>query len=110
MFIRGGSPWLNKPDTMVAEVRLVNDQMGLELLCNDAVDFHEPVYFRRITVRDKRGARGVGGAGENGNGNGDHRAPNRDVRLFYHIDLSIKESPVGDTCDFDPATRNGIAG
>jgi GH15 family glucan-1,4-alpha-glucosidase len=24
--------------------------------------------------------------------------------VFYHIDLSIKESPVGDTCDFDPET------
>ncbi|HMN41373.1 MAG TPA: glycoside hydrolase family 15 protein [Phycisphaerales bacterium] len=75
-------------DTLVTEVRLVNDQLGLELLCNDAVDFHEPVYFRRIKVRDRSGS----GGGV------------RDVRVFYHIDLSIKESPVGDTCDFDPET------
>ena len=75
------------------EVRLVNEQLGLELICNDAVDFHEPVYFRRIRVRDRRPVNDQSG-----------ERPPRDVRLFYHIDLSIKESPVGDTCDYDPET------
>ncbi|MBY0311071.1 MAG: hypothetical protein K2W85_03285 [Phycisphaerales bacterium] len=84
-----------RPDTLVTEVRLVNDQLGLELICNDAVDFHEPVYFRRIRVRDRRGQQ---------SSNSGQAAPNRDVRLFFHIDLSIKESPVGDTCDYDPET------
>jgi GH15 family glucan-1,4-alpha-glucosidase len=81
-----------RPDTLVTDVRLVNERLGLELLCTDAVDFHEPMYLRRIRVRDRRGS-----AGSNG-------APARDVRVFYHIDLSIKESPVGDTCDYDPET------
>jgi glucoamylase len=27
-------------------------RLGLEIICHDAVDFHEPVYFRRVTVRD----------------------------------------------------------
>lgn len=80
-----------RADTLVTEVRLVNDSLGLELICNDAVDFHEPVYFRRITVRDRRGVQAGNGVA-------------RDVRLFYHVDLSIKESPVGDTCDYDPDT------
>ena len=53
------------------------------------VDFHEPVYLRVIRVRDLKG--------ENGQA--------RDVRLFFHIDFSIKESPVGDTGDFDPETQ-----
>lgn len=74
-----------QPDTLVTEVRLTNEKLGLELVCNDMVDFHEPVYFRKIRVRDRRGAE-------------------RDVRLFFHVDLSIKESPVGDTADYDPET------
>ena len=74
-----------RSDTLVTEVKLTNEELGLVLLCSDAVDFHEPVYFRRIQVRDTKGR-------------------DRDVRIFYHIDLSIKESPVGDTCDYDPET------
>src|SRR4051812_34333781 len=81
-----------RPDTLVTEVRLINEKLALELVCNDAVDFHEPVYFRRITVRDRRHV-------DDG-----HTLAARDVRLFYHVDLSIKESPVGDTCDYDPET------
>lgn len=82
--------------SLVTQVRLVNQRLGLELLCNDAVDFHEPAFLRRVTVRDTRPASGA----ESG-----ETAPERDVRLFFHVDLSIKESPVGDTCDFDPETR-----
>ncbi len=77
-----------RQDTLVTAVRLRHEGLGLELVCHDAVDFHEPVYFRRVTVRDL-----LGGSGRV-----------RDVRLFFHIDLSIKESPVGDTADYDPDT------
>src|SRR5262245_1283143 len=41
--------------TLVTQVRLVNEQLGLEMLCHDAVDFHEPVYVRRCLVRDLKG-------------------------------------------------------
>jgi glucoamylase len=78
-----------RPGTLVTEVRLVHEKLGLELLCNDAVDFHEPVYLRRCLVRDLAG-----------------RA--RQVRLFFHFDLSINESPVGDTSDYDPDTRGVV--
>jgi len=71
--------------TLVTAVKLTHDALGLELTCEDAVDFHEPVLLRKIKVRDLKGAQ-------------------RDVRLFFHIDFSIKESPVGDTADFDPET------
>lgn len=74
-----------RDSTLVTEVVLTHEGLGLELLCEDAVDFHEPVYLRRIRVRDLRGQE-------------------RDVRLFFHVDFSIKESPVGDTADFDPET------
>ncbi|MBL8760151.1 MAG: glycoside hydrolase family 15 protein [Phycisphaerae bacterium] len=76
-----------REDTLVTEVRLTNDDLGLELVCNDAVDFHEPIYFRRVTVRDLRG----------------HE---RDVRVFFHWDMSIGGTPVGDTANYDPGTSS----
>ncbi|MAY74322.1 MAG: glycoside hydrolase family 15 [Phycisphaerae bacterium] len=76
-----------KADTLVTEVVLTNRKLGLTVTCNDAVDFHEPVYFRRSTVTDLTGKR-------------------RDVRLFFHVDLSINGSPVGDTANYDPRTSS----
>jgi GH15 family glucan-1,4-alpha-glucosidase len=74
-----------RPDSLVTEVRLRHPGLELELVCNDTVDFHDPVCFRRVRVRDLSGK-------------------DRDVRLFYHIDLSINGSPVGDTANYDPQT------
>lgn len=74
-----------KPDTMVTEVLLRHDGLGLELVCHDAVDFYSPVFFRRVEVTD-------------------HTGRPRDVRVFFHHDLSINGSPVGDTANFDPKT------
>jgi len=53
------------PDTLVTNVLLRHERLGLEITCNDAVDFHEPVYFRRAVVKDLIGK-------------------DRDVRLFSH--------------------------
>lgn len=75
-----------RPGTLVTDVTLTHDGLGLELRCADAIDFHEPVWLRRTIVRDLRGH------GE------------RDVRLFWHLDLSIQENPVGDTANYDPDT------
>ena len=72
-----------KPDTMVTEVRLRHDRLGIELLCNDAVDYWSPVYFRRVVVTDLLGKP-------------------RDVRVFFHHDISVNETPVGDTVMYDP--------
>jgi GH15 family glucan-1,4-alpha-glucosidase len=74
-----------KADTLVTEVRLRHEAMGIELVCNDAVDYWSPVHFRKVTVTDLLGRP-------------------RDVRIFFHQDLSIQESPVGDTVNYDPTT------
>ena len=74
-----------KRDSLVTEVRLRHERLGLEVVCHDAVDYFSPVFFRRVTVCDLLG-----------------RA--RDVRVFFHADLSVGESPVGDTVAFDPST------
>ncbi len=72
-------------DSLVTEVRLRNDRLGVELLCRDAVDYFSPVYFRSVAVTDLH-----------------HRT--RDVRLFFHQDLSIGENAIGDTVNYDPQT------
>ncbi|MGI9014085.1 MAG: glycoside hydrolase family 15 protein [Phycisphaerales bacterium] len=74
-----------KPDTMVTEVRLTSAALGVELLFNDAVDYSSAVFFRKIVVVDLL-----------------NKA--RDVRVFFHHDLSINGSPVGDTVYYDPST------
>jgi glucoamylase len=74
-----------KPDTMVTEVRLRHDRLGVELTCHDAVDYSSTAFFRKIVVVDLKGR-------------------HRDVRVFFHQDLSINGSPVGDTVNYDPTT------
>ena len=74
-----------RADTLVTDVRLRHEQLGVELACEDAVDYWSPVYFRRVTVTDLVGRP-------------------RDIRLFFHQDISVQESPVGDTVNYDPAT------
>jgi GH15 family glucan-1,4-alpha-glucosidase len=74
-----------KPDTMVTEVLLRHERLGLELSCNDAVHPDDPIFFRRVEVTDLSDQQ-------------------RDVRVFFHHDLSINGSPVGDTVNYDPST------
>lgn len=77
-----------KADTLLTDVRLVNESLGLEIVCHDCVDFSDAIFFRRFDVTDLAGKP-------------------RDVRLFMHLDLSIAENPVGDTANYDPST-NGV--
>jgi GH15 family glucan-1,4-alpha-glucosidase len=77
------------PDTLVTDVVLRNKHLGLEITCNDAVDFHHPAYLRRATVRDLTGRE-------------------RDVRLLSHWDFSIRGTPVGDTANYDPGTSSVV--
>ena len=78
-----------RPDTMVTEVRLVHREMGIELVCSDAVDFNEPVWFRSIVAHDLAGR-------------------TREIRVFMHIDPCLRGSPVGNTANYDPNTRSVV--
>jgi len=73
-------------ETLVTAVELAHDELQLELLCHDAVDFHENLYLRRIDVN-----------------NPSDRA--REVRLFFHHDLHISSHEVGDTAYYEPERR-----
>jgi GH15 family glucan-1,4-alpha-glucosidase len=74
-----------RPDSLVTDVRVRHDQLGIELACNDVVDYWSPVFLRRIVATDLLGRP-------------------RDLRIFFHQDLSVQESPVGDTVNYDPST------
>jgi glucoamylase len=99
VWVDGQFAWIEDPgwqrslkyqkDTLVTEVLLRHEGLGLEIECRDAVDFHEPVYLRRAVVRDLIGK-------------------DRDVRLFSHWDLSIRGTPVGDTANYDPTTSSVV--
>lgn len=71
------------PDTLATDVHLVNDKLGVEIICNDTVLSHENVFLRKIMVSNLRDKR-------------------RDIRVFLHHDFRIYENKVGDTAFYDP--------
>ena len=70
-------------DTTVTQVTLYHKDMELLLSCSDAVDFHENIYIREITVENMT-------------------PRDREVRLFFSHNLDISGNSVGDTAAFDP--------
>jgi oligosaccharide amylase len=73
------------PETLVTDVRLMNEELGLEIVSNDAVDVHSNVFLRRLSIKNLA-------------------ATEREIRLFFHQDFYISESKVGDTAYYDPET------
>jgi glucoamylase len=72
-------------DTLVTHVNLYHQKMELLLTCRDAVDFHENIFLREITLKNL--------------------APrDREVRLFFHQVFDIYGNDVGDTAAFYPKT------
>jgi len=71
-------------ETLVSAVRLVHEDLGIELQISDAVHYQENVFLRRCVVRNLRS-----------------RA--REVRVFFHQDFSIDGTDVGDTAVYDPS-------
>ncbi|MEW6594120.1 MAG: glycoside hydrolase family 15 protein [Thermodesulfobacteriota bacterium] len=84
-----GADWridlLYEPDTMVTQVNLLHPELGVLLTCRDAVDFHENIYLRQVTVENLR-------------------PEDRELRLFFAQSLNISGNSVGDTAAFDPET------
>ena len=77
------------PETLVTDVHLRNEQLGVELILNDAVEFFLWVYLRQITIKDLTGKA-------------------REVRVFFNQDFHISETEVGDTAYFDPRTNSVV--
>ena len=73
-------------DTLVTEVVLHHPGLGLRLVCQDTVDFHEDLFIRQIDIHDERGS-------------------DREVRLFFSQDFHISGTEVGDTAYYEPERR-----
>ena len=71
------------PETLVTDVHLVNENLGLKIVSNDTVASHENIFLRRVRVSNLR----------------DYQ---REVRVFLHHDFRIYENKVGDTAFYDP--------
>ncbi len=72
-------------DTLVTEVSLHQKELELLLICRDAVDFHENIYVREISIENISTDR-------------------KEIRLFFGQDFNISGNDVGDTAAFDPKT------
>ena len=74
---------------LVTQVSLYHEEMGLLLVCHDAVDFHENIYVREISVENLR-------------------PRPREIRLFFVQDFNISGNDVGDTAAYDPKTHGVV--
>lgn len=74
------------PETLVTAVRLTNEKLGVEIVCNDTVASHENTFLRRVRVTSRL-------------------ASTAEFRVFLHHDLRIYENMFGDTAYYDPETR-----
>ncbi|MFZ5640605.1 MAG: glycoside hydrolase family 15 protein [Bacillota bacterium] len=72
-----------KKETLITCVQAANPDMGISLLINDFVHYHDNIYIKKVIVRNLTERQ-------------------REVRLFFTHDFSIDESEVGDTAVFDP--------
>ncbi len=73
------------PETLVTDVKLTCESLGLQIVCNDTVASHENIFLRRVRVSNTRDEA-------------------REVRVFLHQDFRIYENAVGDTAFYDPET------
>ncbi|MGD9563622.1 MAG: glycoside hydrolase family 15 protein [Pyrinomonadaceae bacterium] len=77
------------PESLVTDVRLLNEKLGVEIVSNDTVASHEHIFLRKMRVVNRADAA-------------------REIRVFLHQDFRIYENKVGDTAYFDPATASII--
>ena len=76
-------------DSLVTDVFLKNEALGLELRCRDAVDSDLDIYIKEVGVTNSA-------------------AKERQVRLFFTHDFYLYGNEIGDTAYFDPRTSSII--
>ncbi len=96
LWVDGRFSWLSDPlwsrsityqhDTIVTQVTLYNAALSLRLVCRDAVDFHENLYVREVSIENQA-------------------EDAREVRLFFGQDFHISGTSVGDSAYYEPERR-----
>lgn len=76
-------------ETLVTDVKLLNEKMQVEIVCNDTVLSHENIFLRKIRVKNLSDKK-------------------REFRIFLHHDFRIYENKVGDTAFYDPESYSLI--
>lgn len=72
-----------RSETLVTDVDLLNERIGIRINCSDTVASHDNIFLRRVAVTNLGGTE-------------------REIRVFLHHDFRIYENKVGDTAYFDP--------
>lgn len=72
-----------RDDTLVTNVTLKNEVIGLEMFCEDIVDIDQNIFVRKINVKNLKNE-------------------DRKVRLFFVQNFHLYGNDVGDTAYFDP--------
>ncbi|MBJ6364276.1 glycoside hydrolase family 15 protein [Paenibacillus sp. GCM10012307] len=93
IWAEGSFSWLDEPqwefklnyiaDSLVTNVTAVHRQLELELQINEGIHQREYIFIKRVVVRNLAGH-------------------DREIRLFFHQDLMIDGTEVGDTAAFYP--------
>ena len=73
------------PETLVTDVVLLNEKIGIRITCNDTVASHDNIFLRKVRVDNLWEAK-------------------RELRVYLHHDFRIYENKVGDTAFYDPDT------
>ena len=73
-------------DSLVTDVSLINESLGLQLHCHDVVDKDMDVYIKQIEVKNLR-------------------AHARRVKLFFCHDFHLYGNDIGDTAYYDPRSN-----
>ncbi|MFF2090286.1 glycoside hydrolase family 15 protein [Paenibacillus sp. NPDC058174] len=93
IWIGGQFSWLDEPewrfeldyieDSLVTNIIARHDGLDVELHMNDGIHQRECIYIKRVVIRNRR-------------------SEPREARLFFHQDLMIEGSEVGDTAAYYP--------
>jgi glucoamylase len=75
-----------QPDTLVSAVRLVHQDLSVEIQAADMVDFHEDLFIRRMEISNLE-------------------SKDREIRIFFHHDFHISGNEIGDTAYYEPERR-----